>query len=152
VFLAPDAAGLSKILNHEVELDPSGADAPFTSTITEVLPVLTSTGTVEIHADIPEEMSTQIPIGTSISGRSTIEIDQRIVLPWSALTSDSKGPAVWVVDPATSTVSLKSVRVGSYNDKTVELTEGLVEGDLVVGAGSQMLFDGRPVVAGETMQ
>jgi membrane fusion protein, multidrug efflux system len=152
VFLAPDAAGLSKILNHEVELDPSGADGPFTSKITEVLPVLTSTGTVEIHADIPEATSTDIPIGASISGRATIEIDQRIVLPWSALTADSKGPAVWVVDPETSTVSLKSVRVGSYNDMTVELTQGLDEGDLVVGAGSQMLFDGRPVVAGETKQ
>ena len=152
VFLAPDAAGLSDILGNEIELDPTGAHAPFMSTITEVLPVLTDTGTVEIHADVPEEFSTRIPIGTSTSGRSTLKTEAQIVLPWSVLTADAQGPAVWVIDPETYTVSLRSVQVGAFNDHTVEIAQGLNSGELVVGAGSQMLFDGRQVKSGEMTQ
>ncbi|WP_219784906.1 efflux RND transporter periplasmic adaptor subunit [Celeribacter sp. PS-C1] len=145
VFLAPDAAGLSRMRGREVELDPNGPLPPFKASVTEVLPVLTNTGTVEIRADIPVDQTGDIPIGTSISGRAAVMTDTRIVLPWTALSANAEGPAVWLVDPESFTVSLTSVTISGYDDTHVELSEGLSDGDLVVGAGSHLLFDGRKV-------
>lgn len=152
VFLAPDAAGLSRIRGREVELDPTGPLSAFAATVTEVLPVLTETGTVEIHADIPAEQVGTIPIGTSITGRATIMTEDRIILPWTALSAKSDGPAVWVVDPDSATVSLRPVEIAGYGDDHIEVSEGLSEGETVVGAGSHLLYDGRAVQAVEVSQ
>ncbi|NIY80999.1 efflux RND transporter periplasmic adaptor subunit [Celeribacter sp. HF31] len=152
IFFAPDAAGLSRMRGREVELDPNGPLPPFTASVTEVLPVLTNTGTVEIRADIPLDQTGDIPIGTSISGRAAVMTDTRIVLPWTALSANAEGPAVWLVDPETFTVSLTPVTIAGYDDTQIELSEGLKDGDLVVGAGSHLLYDGRTIQTMEATQ
>jgi RND family efflux transporter MFP subunit len=147
VFLAPDMAGLSSLRGHVLELDPAGPVAAFEATVTEVLPVLNDTGTVEIHADIPADKVAEIPIGTSITGRVALRMTPRILLPWTALSGSVDGPAVWVRDPATGAVALKQVRIDRYEDDMISIAEGLGEGDVVVGAGSHLLYDGRQVEA-----
>ncbi|SFJ82050.1 efflux RND transporter periplasmic adaptor subunit [Celeribacter neptunius] len=145
VFLAPDAAGLSDMRGHEIVLDPSGSMGSFSTTVSEVLPVLTETGTVEIHADIPADLAGQIPLGASITGRASLSTVDQIALPWEVLSANADGPAVWLVDPATNTVTLHPVRISIYTDEVVSIAEGLAPGDRVVAAGSHLLYDGRKV-------
>ena len=70
-----------------------------------------------------------------------------IAVPWTALTAAAGGPAVWLVD-AGNRVRLAPVRIQRYTNGTVILAEGVEPGQIVVGAGSQMLYPGRQVVAG----
>lgn len=145
VFLAPDTAGLSNIRNHALELDPNGSVEPFTAMVTEVLPVLNDTGTVEIHADIPEDRVADIPIGTSITGRIPLVTQTRILLPWAVLSANADGPAVWTVAPESGTVTLTPVTIDRYENNMVSIVEGLKDGDVVVGEGSNLLYNGRQV-------
>ena len=54
-------------------------------------------------------------------------------------------PAVWVVDPATNTVSLKPVTIGGYEAGAVIIKEGLEPGDRVVVDGGKLLSSGQSV-------
>ena len=65
--------------------------------------------------------------------------------PASALTASDKGPAVWVVDPVTFIVALKSVEVLSFDPGTVVVSAGLDGGEIVVTAGVQALHPGQKV-------
>ena len=48
-------------------------------------------------------------------------------------------PAVWVVNPATSKVRLRPVKVAQFREDGATVTEGLSEGELVVTAGVHKL-------------
>ncbi len=152
VFLAPDTAGLSDIRDHALELDPNGPHEPFSAIVTDVLPVLNDTGTVEIHADIPEDRVADIPIGTSITGRIPLVTKTRILLPWTALSANADGPAVWVVAPESGTVTLTAVTIDRYENDMVSIASGLKDGDVVVGRGSNLLYNGRQVIQAEAAQ
>jgi RND family efflux transporter MFP subunit len=71
-----------------------------------------------------------------------------ILLPLTAITRDrEKGePAVWVVDPATSKVGLRTVTIGQYREDGVSVLAGLNPGDLVVTAGVHKLLPGQQVL------
>jgi multidrug efflux pump subunit AcrA (membrane-fusion protein) len=68
-------------------------------------------------------------------------------LPWSALFRDENGPAVWMIDPTASTVSLKSVVVDRYLNDVVVVSSGLNPGDTIVATGLQLLRPGEKVTA-----
>ena len=55
-------------------------------------------------------------------------------------------PAVWLVDD-TDRVRLAPVRIQRFIDGTVILGDGVEPGQIVVGAGSQMLYPGREVIS-----
>jgi multidrug efflux pump subunit AcrA (membrane-fusion protein) len=69
-----------------------------------------------------------------------------ITVPWTALTATGSKPAVWIVDPKTSTASLKPVIVGTYEAGAVLIKEGLEAGDRVVIDGGKLLSSGQPVI------
>lgn len=69
-----------------------------------------------------------------------------ISLPWTALTTTKDGPAVWVVG-ADNTVSLAPIEVERFDTGIVVVSAGLSDGQIVVGAGSQLLYPGRQVIA-----
>lgn len=62
-----------------------------------------------------------------------------VLLPLSAIAGDRNAPAVWVVNPATSKVRLRPVKVGQFREDGATVTEGLAEGELVVTAGVHKL-------------
>jgi multidrug efflux system membrane fusion protein len=67
-------------------------------------------------------------------------------LPLTALFQQTGAqPAVWVVDPKTSQVSLKPVQVGRYTQDYVTVVGGLAAGELVVRAGVHKLNPGETV-------
>ena len=52
---------------------------------------------------------------------------------------------MWIVDPATSTVSLRTIDVLRYDPDAVVVSKGLAPGDVVVTAGVQALHPGQKV-------
>jgi multidrug efflux pump subunit AcrA (membrane-fusion protein) len=52
-------------------------------------------------------------------------------VPLSAIFQQGKEPAVWVVDKATSTVSLRPVTISRWRDETALIASGVQNGDVV---------------------
>ena len=84
-------------------------------------------------------------LGSTVVG--TIQLDARsgITIPASALTRAERQPAVWVVEPASSTVSLRNVEVYRYELDRVVVAHGLAPDEIVVIAGVQALRPGQKV-------
>lgn len=66
-------------------------------------------------------------------------------LPLTAILDEGKGPNVFVIDPATGTISRKPVSLRGHNGSEVLISEGISEGDLVVTHGVHKLLAGERV-------
>jgi len=121
-------------------------------------PAVSATGTVRevaIQADpatraFPVKVSLIDPpeamrLGATVTGVLEISTPSIIAIPAGALTQQGTTPAVWVVDPATSTVSLRPVDVLRFDPDKVIVAHGLEPGDIVVSAGVQALHPGQRV-------
>jgi multidrug efflux system membrane fusion protein len=88
----------------------------------------------------PVELGQSARVHAPGNGRSALYV------PLSALYRNGQNlPAVWVVDPADGTVSLRTVRIGAYGEDAVPVLEGLQAGDWVVAAGVHLLQEGQKV-------
>nr|WP_029005929.1 efflux RND transporter periplasmic adaptor subunit [Azorhizobium doebereinerae] len=92
-------------------------------------------------SDPPEAMR----LGTTVTGRVQLDTGPVIELPASALTRVKDQPAVWVVDPASKTVSLRNIQVLRFTPASVTVAEGLKPSEVVVTAGVQALHPGQKV-------
>jgi len=70
---------------------------------------------------------------------------QGTLLPLSAILDEGRGPGVFVVDPATGTVSRRAVRVVRFGTEFAVVTDGLTGGEVVVQLGVQKLAPGQRV-------
>jgi RND family efflux transporter MFP subunit len=84
-------------------------------------------------------------LGSTVTGRVQLGAGPGIEIPASALTTANQRPAVWVLDPASNTVSLRNIEVLRYGLARVAVAEGLQPGDIVVTAGVQTLRPGQQV-------
>jgi len=84
-------------------------------------------------------------LGTTVVGRMDVDSSSVIDIPASALTQSNQQPAVWIVDPSTSTVSLHPIDVLRFDPDAVVVSKGLAPGDVVVTAGVQALYPGQKV-------
>lgn len=111
----------------------------------EISPTVDATNaSVRVKFAIQEAPSAML-LGSPVIGEaSTIPVD-RIVLPWSSLTSTPDGPAVWLVDSDSNTVSLKNIRVETYEDRAVIVGKGVSVGDRIVTEGTKFLRSGQRV-------
>ena len=55
------------------------------------------------------------------------------------------GAALWVVDPADASVSLRPVTLGAYGEDYVPVLKGLAPGEWVVAAGVHLLLEGQHI-------
>jgi RND family efflux transporter MFP subunit len=111
----------------------------------EISPVAdpaTRTYQVKVTLKNPPE---QMRFGSSVMGRLNATTAPVVVVPGSALFDKSGKPAVWVYQPATTSVALKPVAVARYETDRVVISEGLVKGDVVVTAGVNRLREGQKV-------
>jgi membrane fusion protein, multidrug efflux system len=92
-------------------------------------------------ADPPAAMR----LGATVNGRVEIESGPVIEVPATALTKSNQQPAVWIVDPAAGTVSLRNVDVLRFDPTRVVVSGGLDTGEVVVTAGVQALHPGQKV-------
>ena len=98
---------------------------------------VTRTYTVRITAANPPEQA-QLGMSANVVLNSG-EDPTLVLLPLSALARDGANAAVWIVDPATSKVKLRSVVLGQFREDGVTITAGLHPGDVVVTAGVHKL-------------
>jgi RND family efflux transporter MFP subunit len=87
----------------------------------------------------------EMRLGATVTGRMEIDEGEVIRLPATALTRQGDDPAVWVVDPATETVSLRAVDVLRYEPAAIVVASGVTPGEIVVTAGVQALHPGQKV-------
>ncbi len=131
-----DVVELSLVSNPEIKA---------TGRVREVSPTIDQkSGTVRVKISIdntPPEMT----LGSSVTATGRSKPVQRIVLPWSAMTSIARDPAVWIVDPASKQVSLKRVSVDTYESEMIVIKDGLAPGERVVVEGGKMLTPGQIV-------
>lgn len=102
------------------------------------------TGTFAVRVRL-ENPPPAMRLGSTVTGRIRYSGELSVLLPSSALVRSEGGPAVWVVDPNTSTVSLRSIAVQSADTSSVRVSSGLSAGDVVVTAGAQALRPGQKV-------
>jgi RND family efflux transporter MFP subunit len=123
------------------------ADPKITATgrVREVAPQadpLTRTFPVKIGLTNPPEA---MRLGATVTGRVEVDSGPIIDIPASALTKFDDQPAVWIVDPAKNTVSLRNIEVLRYDPARVAVSGGLTTGEVVVTAGVQALHPGQQV-------
>ena len=91
----------------------------------------------------PGDVRTEI--GQSARVFALQEGARSLAVPLPALYEKDGEPAVWVVAPATSTVSLRPVTVGAYGESEVPVLSGLQPGEWVVAAGVHLLLEGQRI-------
>jgi membrane fusion protein, multidrug efflux system len=84
-------------------------------------------------------------LGATVTGRMQGDSVPIIEIPATALTKANSQPAVWIVDPANRTVSIRNVDVLRYDPARVAVSGGLTTGDVIVTAGVQALHPGQKV-------
>lgn len=126
--------------------------APFTAQVRELAasadPV---TRTFQVKLALPADA--QVALGATVNvlfdGEPVAATARPIRLPTSALIRASGGKAsdsaVWVFDPAGSTVSMRTVVVAGADGNELLIASGLKEGEEVVAAGVHVLSPGQKV-------
>ncbi len=90
-------------------------------------------------------------LGATVVGRVETNAGPMIDIPSTALTKMNQQPAVWIVDPSTSTVSIRNVDVLRFDEAQATISQGLDTGEVIVTAGVQTLHPGQKVrVLGST--
>lgn len=91
----------------------------------------------------------ELKLGMTASVLSTLaNSGGQLFIPLSAIYQTGDTPKVWVVQ--NETVSLRSVRLGTFGEASVQVLEGLNDQDLIVSAGVHKLKEGQKVrLAGE---
>ncbi len=86
-----------------------------------------------------------VELGQSARVYAQIAAGSGMRLPLSALTQYKGRSAVWVVDPATSTLRLTPIRTGAYGEEGVPVLSGLKPTDWVVAAGAHLVREGEKI-------
>jgi len=89
-------------------------------------------------------------LGTIVKAVAAITPSAEIDLPLSALLERDGKTFVWVVDPATTKVSIRDVKLGARDSDSFRVVEGLAPGTRVVTAGVHSLSPNQPVKIADT--
>lgn len=146
VFDVPESLFLRSPESTEVAVslvtDPK---VSMTGVVREVSPSVDSaTGTVRTKVEL-ENPPVPMSLGAVVSGSARLKPRKVIIAPWSAMSSLDGRPAVWVVNPATHSVTLKAVAVNAYERDRVLIKGGVADGDLIVTQGAQFLSPNQVV-------
>jgi membrane fusion protein, multidrug efflux system len=153
VFEVPEALLTQSGGSAEIAL--SLLDQPedaFSGTVREVSPLVDAeTGTVDVTLTV-SGAPPGVTYGDPVRGVARRQSGDHVVLPYLAMSTTEGGPAVWVVDPVSHTVTLQSVVVDRFETGNIILKAGLADGTLVVTEGAQLLYPGRLVSFAEVGQ
>ncbi len=86
------------------------------------------------------------PLGATVSLRlDSVEGDAATQVPLGAIDDEGKGPGIWIIDPKTSEVHFRLVRVRTLGEETAVLSEGARLGEQIVAAGGHFLHEAERV-------
>lgn len=74
------------------------------------------------------------------------DAQQTVTIPLAAIYQNGDTPAVWVVTG--NTITLRPIKIGQFGDGTIQVLEGLQQGDRIITAGVHKLKEGQKVKAG----
>jgi membrane fusion protein, multidrug efflux system len=83
--------------------------------------------------------------GSSGAAASASPSAASFTLPATALFHDGTAPAVWVVKSGSDTLELRRVEVARYDERTIEISQGLKDGERVVLQGVHTVTAGERV-------
>jgi len=69
----------------------------------------------------------------------------QLSVPLNAVLSDGEGQYVWLVNGDPMVVTRRNVEVGASVGESLAIKGGLVDGDVIVGAGASYLFEGMKI-------
>ena len=148
VFAVPEDRVAGVRAGQVVDVRAWASDVRWTGTVREVAasadPVTrTFTVKVALAGDAPPlgATVTAVPRAASDSGAASA-----IKLPTSALFQQGQGSAVWVYDPATSTVKSQVVQIATADGNDAVVASGLTPGMQVVATGVHVLSPGQKVM------
>jgi RND family efflux transporter MFP subunit len=137
-------APLAHTVDVMLQADPS---VTAKGRVREISPTVdASSGTVRIKIGLSETPAA-MGLGAVVVGRGRFGQRDAVVLPWSALYRYGKGPAIWVYDTGSRTVSVRPVVIDRYGPNVIVLKSGIEPGEHVVVAGIQFLRPGQTVAA-----
>src|ERR1700752_1949901 len=112
VFDIPESMFLGDVDHDHVSLAlVSGPDVTAVGYVREISPAVDpNSSTVRVKVAI-QNPPLAMTLGSAIAGTAGTKPATDITLPWTALTAVGSKPAGWIVDPKTSTASLKPVIV-----------------------------------------
>ncbi|MFC5421550.1 efflux RND transporter periplasmic adaptor subunit [Bosea eneae] len=125
-----------------LQIDPSVQAAGSVREIAPQADAATRTRRVRITLDSPAK---SFRLGTTITATITTQVSPDIELPATALLERDGKTMVWVVDPATRTVSTRDVTIAAGERSFVRILDGLTAGSRVVIAGVNSLTPGQSV-------
>ncbi len=112
--------------------------------VREISPTIDpSTGTIRVKVGL--EGAPDMQLGAPVVGLFRSVARDAIELPWSAMTSKSGKPAVWIIDPTSSSVSLHQIDVSGYETGRFAVRAGVSPGEIVVVDGAKFLRPGQVV-------
>jgi RND family efflux transporter MFP subunit len=96
-----------------------------------------------------EGEAARAPLGATVTVRvATDEADETTEVPLGALYDDGKSTGVWILDPATLSVSFHTVQVRQIAAETA-IVDGVRSGERVVALGAHLLHQGERVRVAE---
>ncbi|MCE0497702.1 MAG: efflux RND transporter periplasmic adaptor subunit [Methylacidiphilales bacterium] len=107
-----------------------------------------STGTLKLRAVFQNTDNALFP-NQFVNVKLLVDTKTNVVLvPMAAIQHGNQGAFIYVVDPDSNSVSMKSVTVGTtaLDGSNAEITSGVSEGDIVVTNGVDKLQDGSKVI------
>ncbi|WBU53156.1 efflux RND transporter periplasmic adaptor subunit [Paracoccus sp. SCSIO 75233] len=148
-FLSPDLPHLDAAKDARVDLTTLEVDAPpMVGQVTEISPLVDEvSGSVRVRAVVQDAPDDVALLGAAVRGVIELSTGEAVEIPWTALSSTNGSPAVWVVD-ADGKAQLREVELERFDNGSVLLSGGLDANEIVVGAGSQLLYPGRRVLDG----
>ena len=89
----------------------------------------------------------QAPLGATVTLRLSKTAGKNTLfdIPVGALFDAGRGPSVWIIDPATSTVSAQPVTVARIGEERATVSSGVIAGQRVVALGAHLLKPGDKV-------
>jgi len=98
-----------------------------------------------------EGEAARAPLGATVTVRvATNEAGEAAEVPIGALYDDGKSTGLWVLDPATSSISFRTVQVRRLAAETA-IVDGVRSGEGVVALGAHLLREGERVRGAEQM-
>lgn len=120
-----------------------------TGKVREVTPTLSGTGgTVVVKVGL-DESPPGMTLEAAVFGEGPLTSEEAITLPPSSLASVAGQPGVWIVDPATSAVSVRPITIARYETDRIIVAAGLRPGDLVVTGDAQRMSPNQMVAIAE---
>ncbi len=117
----------------------------FAGKIRKISPLVNAkSGTVEVSVGV-DNPPAGVRFGDAVRAIITRPVPPRMTIPYTALVAYKEGTAVWVIDPATLSVTLAPIKLAKHLDGLVIVSDGLAESTLIATSGAQLLYQGRSV-------